>query len=312
MKTALAVPRPKKQLRQRVEVTPIHRVNDAAQLGQFIPLHYHGQMLANEQRMNPFHEAIAKRVPIDSHVVELGGGTGVLSFFAAKRARKVTMVERLPHVAAAARRLLAANGVSNKVTVVEADARDFVPDEPADVVICEMLHSSLLREQQIEVLSRFKAQHEAQFNRRVARIIPEASILAVQPIFQPYDFHGYYAPVPFFFEAGAVGSNTIEMGEPYVYSVIEYTEVLPESFALDGILVVNQTGTVNALRFITKIPVGIFAEERRSADWHMPYMSLALPRQLTVSIGDILHVSFQYDAGASIESLQSCIQATLL
>jgi hypothetical protein len=30
----------------------------------------HGQMLANEQRMSPFHEAIAKRVPIDSHVVD--------------------------------------------------------------------------------------------------------------------------------------------------------------------------------------------------------------------------------------------------
>lgn len=309
MKPARAAPSPKDPTRSKVAVTPIHRVDEAEQLGQFIPLHYHGQMLANEQRMGPFHEAIARRVPIGSHVVELGGGTGVMSFFAARRARKVTTVERLPHVAAAARRLLAANGVSSKVTVIEADALEFLPDEPADVVICEMLHSSLLRERQIEVLSSFKARHQAHFGKPVPRIIPEATILAVQPIYQPYDFHGFCAPVPFFFEAGAMGSNTIEMGEPNVYSIIEYVEQLPETFALDQPLVVNRKGVVNALRFVTKVPVGLFPEERRSVDWHLPYMSLPLPYPIPVTVGDLLRVQFQYDAGASIESLQSSIRA---
>lgn len=312
MKPALAELRPKKQPRRKVEVTPIHRVNEAAQLGQFIPLHYHGQMLANEQRMAPFHEAIDKLVPRDCHVVELGGGTGVMSFFAAKNARKVTLVERLPHVATAARRLLAANGVSDKVTVVEIDARDFIPDEPADVVICEMLHVALVREKQIEVLQRFKSQHESHFGRRVPLIIPEASILAVQPVFQPYEFHGYYAPVPFFFEAGVSGTNTVEMGQPHIYSVIQYTEALPETFSLDTALTIEQKGIVNALRFITKVPVGLFPTEMRSADWHMPYMSLALPHALEVTVGDLLRVRFQYDAGDSIESLQSSLQATIL
>jgi type I protein arginine methyltransferase len=312
MKPALVELGLNKQSRRNVEVTPIHRINEAAQLGQFIPLHYHGQMLANELRMAPFHEAIDKLVPIRSHVVELGGGTGVMSFLAAKRARHVTMVERLPHVAAAARRLLAANGVTEKVTVVEADARDFVPEEPADVVICEMLHSGLLREQQIEVVRRFKANHEARFGMRVPRIIPEACILAVQPIFQPYDFHGYYAPVPFFFEAGAAGSNTVEMGEPLIYSILQFAEELPERFVFDGMLTVNRQGTVNALRFVTKVPVGLFHDEGRSADWHMPYMSLALPNPIAVTVGDMLRASFQYDAGGSIESVQTSLQARLL
>lgn len=312
MKSALADRQHQKPTRRSVDVTPIHRVNEAAQLGQFIPLHYHGQMLANELRMAPFHEAIEKIVPVGSHVVELGGGTGVLSFFASKRAGRVTMVERLPHVAAAARRLLAANGVSEKVTVVECDARDFVPDEPADLVICEMLHSALLREQQIDVLQRFKAQHEARFGQPVPRIIPEASILAVQLVYQPYDFHGYYAPVPFFFEAGAVGASTVEMGQPMVYSVIEYARDLPELFSYAGLLTAERDGTVNALRFITKNPVGLFHEEGRSADWHLPYMSLPLAHPIAVTIGDSIHVSFQYEAGASIESLQTSIQTILL
>lgn len=312
MKPAVADLHAKKHPRRSKAVTPIHRVNDLAQLGQFIPLHYHGQMLANERRMAPFHEAIDRLVPNNSHVVELGGGTGVMSFFAAKHARRVTLVERLPHVAAAARHLLAANGVSDKVTVIEADARDFLPDEPADIVICEMLHSALVREKQIEVLQRFKAQHEAHFGRRVPRIIPEATILAVQPIFQPYDFHGYHAPVPFFFEAGAQGVSTLEMGQPFIYSVIQYAEDLPESFSVDAQIIAERDGSINALRFITKVPVGIFPEEFRSADWHMPYMSLALPHPVPVSMGDLLRVRFQYDAGETIESLQSTLMVNVL
>lgn len=309
MKPALAARRPQK-LPRRIEVSPLHRIDDEAHLGQFIPLHYHGQMLANEFRMAPFREAIEKLVPVGSHVVELGGGTGVLSYFAAKRARKVTMLERLPNVAAAARRLLAANGASDKVTVVEADAHNFVPTEPVDVVICEMLHAALLREKQIDVLQRFKLRHMAKFGVRVPVIIPEATILAMQLIHQRYDFNGYYAPVPFFLEAGATGDNTIEMGEPKIYSVIDYLEELPEMFAVDGTLSTEKTGTVNAVRFITKNTVGLFPQERRSADWHMPYLSVPLPQPIPVQAGDSLRVRFQYNAGGSIESLQSSLQAS--
>jgi protein arginine N-methyltransferase 1 len=286
------------------------RTRDDDELGQFIPLHYHGQMLADELRMAPFHEAIDRLVPLDSHVVELGGGTGIMSFLAAKRARRVTLVERLPHVAAAARCLLLANGASDKVTVVEADARGFVPEEAADVVICEMLHSGLLREKQIKVLECFKAHHQARFGRRVRRFIPEATLLAVQPVFQPYDFHGYHAPVPFSFQAGAVGASTIEMGRPHVYAVIDYAQALPTRFALNEPLTADRAGTVNALRFITKVLVGIFPEERRSADWHLCYLSLPLPSPLEVHEGDVLDVQFRYDAGGSIESLQESIEAT--
>ena len=268
-------------------------------------------MLADEQRMGAFHEAIDKLVPQGSYVVELGGGTGVMSFLASRRARKVTMVERIPQVAAAARLLLARNGVADKVSVVEADARDYVPEEPVDVVICEMLHAALLREKQIEVLGRFKEQHEARFGRRVPLIIPEANLLGVQLVYQPYEFHGYYAPVPFFFEAGSGPGSTIEMGPPALYSLIEYAADLPETFPVDGLLAVDKPGTVNALRFITRTAVGVFMAEKRTADWYLPSMSLALPHPITVVAGDRLHVRFQYDAGGSIESLQASLQASV-
>lgn len=308
MKPAVVNFRAKIQSRRRVAA--LHQVDDDANLGQFIPLHYHGQMLGNEQRMGPFHEAIDKLVPVGSHVVELGGGTGVMSFLASKRARSVTLVERVPHVAAAARRLMLANGAADRVTVAERDAREFVPEQPVDVLICEMLHAGLLREKQVEVVRIFKARHLELFGRPIARILPEATFLATQLVFQPYDFHGYYAPVPLFFEAGAAGVSTVEMSAPLVYAALEYVRPMAELYVADERLTVSQAGTVNALRFITKNVVGVFGAEGRSADWHMPYMSLPLPQPLTVRAGDTLRVRFQYEAGGSIESLQSSLQAT--
>jgi predicted RNA methylase len=160
------------------------------------------------------------------------------------------------------------------------------------------------------VLQRFKIRHLAKFGVRVPLIIPEATILAVQLICQNYDFHGYHAPVPFFLEAGAAGDSTVEMSEPTIYSVVEYVSELPELFVGDKILCANASGTVNAVRFITKNTVGLFPRERRSADWHMPYLSLPLLHSTPVQAGDKLRLRFQYEAGGSIESLQSSLQLT--
>ena len=49
-------------------------------LGQFIPLHYHYDMLRDGYRMETFRLAIESMVTPGIQVVDLGGGTGVLSF----------------------------------------------------------------------------------------------------------------------------------------------------------------------------------------------------------------------------------------
>src|SRR5487761_1017102 len=88
-------------------------------LGQFIPLHYHYNMLTDEARMAGFKEALEKVVPPGGKVLELGGGTGVLSFFAAQNAAKVWCVERNPELVRAARRILALNAGGDRIEVVE-------------------------------------------------------------------------------------------------------------------------------------------------------------------------------------------------
>lgn len=72
---------------------PLHE--DGAEhhyLGQFIPLHYHHNMLTDENRMSNFKAAIDHVVFAGAKVLELGGGTGALSCFATARTSLVSIL----------------------------------------------------------------------------------------------------------------------------------------------------------------------------------------------------------------------------
>ena len=161
-------------------------------LGQFIPLHYHHNMLMDKNRMDSFKAAIEFTVFEGAKVLELGGGTGVLSFLAAQKADKVWCVEFNPVLVAESRRLLALNKNGHKIEVVHADAFEYLPPEPVDVVICEMIHVGMLREKQVEVIEAFKTRYRQRFGDKLPIFIPTAVIMAVQPLQQDYDFSGYH------------------------------------------------------------------------------------------------------------------------
>jgi protein arginine N-methyltransferase 1 len=63
---------------------------ESCYLGQFIPVHYHHNMLMDQNRMHGFKSAIDYAVKPGAKVLELGGGTGVLSWFAAPRPPRST------------------------------------------------------------------------------------------------------------------------------------------------------------------------------------------------------------------------------
>ncbi|HEX5338819.1 MAG TPA: methyltransferase domain-containing protein [Gallionella sp.] len=285
----------------------MNATHEQLELGQFIPFIYHHNMLADPVRMEAFRAAIAIAVPPGARVVDLGGGTGVLSFFAAQRAAKVWCVERNPELAQAARRLLALNPGGERVEVIEADAFDYLPSEPVDVVICEMLHVGMLREKQVPVLASFKRRYLEKFGEPLPRFVPEAFIQAVQPVQQSFDFSGYYAPVPSLQDPSALQQRTLELGLPELFQLVCYDESLPTDCAWHGELTVTRDGQLNALRFITKNVLTIVEDEQHTVDWFSQYLILPLDEPLTVMTGQRLAVSFSYILGAPIAALNPCV-----
>ena len=287
------------------------REAESCYLGQFIPLHYHHNMLMDSNRMQGFKAAINHVVFPGAKVLELGGGTGVLSWFAATKADKVWCVEFNPDMVNEANRLLAQNVNGHKVEVVHADAFEYLPPEPVDIVICEMVHVAMLREKLVEVIENFKQRYLAKFGGPLPIFMPEAIVMAVQPLQQNYDFEGYNAPIVQFQETTVIYSGTTQLAEPAVYSIIDFLQPVDLVIEWQGSFIMEASGRLNALRFVTKNILSVVAASSSTIDWLNHYMVLPLPAAVDVMAGDIVDVSFRYRAGGSIASLQNVLHATV-
>ncbi|MGH8856109.1 MAG: methyltransferase domain-containing protein, partial [Telluria sp.] len=142
--------------------------------------------------------------------------------------------------------------------------------------------------------------------------LPEAVLMAVQPMQVEYDFEGFHAPIVQFQQTHVIYPGTVELAQPAVYSLIDFSQPVDSVFAWEGGIAVEKGGNFNALRFITKNVLAIVQEEANTIDWLNHYMTLPLAQQIKVEAGDLLHVAFQYRAGGSIPSLQASIRTQVV
>ncbi|MEQ9364708.1 MAG: methyltransferase domain-containing protein [Leptospirales bacterium] len=289
----------------------------AKELGRFIPQHYHYQMLLDEARMIGFRAALELVVPVGGRVLELGTGTGVLSFFAARSgASRVWCVERQPDLADRARSLLAANGVGDRVSVVTGDAFAYLPPEPVDLVVCEMLHSALLRESQVRMLAEFRDRYQKKFGPTLPVFVPQATLLGVEPIEFDYDFFDYRAPLPLFEDPSNPSNRVKALGPVTPYQIVDYLSASPGPIAFDGSLSVAEAGECNALRFVTKNVLaidpgaspgegqdGVRPADTRIIEWMNQNLVVPLATPLAVGAGAALAARFAYQPGDEIEAL---------
>jgi len=277
------------------------------ELGQLIPLHYHYHMLRDHARMNGFRRAIEACVRPGAKVLEFGGGTGVLSFFAAQQASRVWCVERNPELVSEARRLLAQNPNTERIEMIQADAFEYLPPEPIDVVICEMLHVGLLREKQLAVIKAFKERYVQRFSGPLPVFIPEAVLQAVQPVQQSFDFEGYYAPTILFQDPVVSHISTRELGALVLYQQLTYESPFDLLCQWSGSLPIAMGGTLNALRVVTKNILAILVDSQSTIDWHNQYLIVPLAKEFLVKPGDTVHVAFHYTAGDPLPSFQPLV-----
>ncbi|WP_040351824.1 methyltransferase domain-containing protein [Blastopirellula marina] len=272
-------------------------------LGQFIPLHYHFEMLRDRYRMQSFREAIEATVRPGDKVVDLGGGTGVLSFFAARAGAEVWYCERNPELVDAAQRILRDNHVSQQVHIVQADAAEFAPPTPVDFVICEMLHVGLLREKQIAVISAFQRNYQQAHGPALPRFIPEGTLLACQPVEQDFVFEGFLATGPLFQAPADDHADTKVLAEAAIHHMVWYDKPLRSDIAWSGKFEIAQDGQLNGVRFITKNALTVLIEDQRVIPWHNQFLVMPIEQPLQVSAGDVIEISFQYEAGAELAQL---------
>ena len=122
----------------------------ASALGRLVPL-WHVPMMNDGIRNEAYYAALRAAVTPESHVFEIGTGSGLLAMMAARLgAKSVTTCEAEPLIAATARRIIADNGLDARITLLAKKSTDVNIGadmaQPADVMVSEILSSELLGE----------------------------------------------------------------------------------------------------------------------------------------------------------------------
>jgi SAM-dependent methyltransferase len=102
-------------------------------------LAFHRDLLGDHERTDAYRRAIEAVVRPGDVVVDLGCGSGILSFFACRAgARRVYAIDELP-VIELARTLARANGIEERIVFINKSSYDAVIDEPVDVLVTETM-----------------------------------------------------------------------------------------------------------------------------------------------------------------------------
>jgi protein arginine N-methyltransferase 1 len=151
---------------------------DIENRGTFEDFSCHEAMIADNVRMKNYHDAIMRYINPGDVVVDLGTGTGVLSFFAAERdPKKIYAIDHSDLMITIARTIADANGIEN-VLFVPQNSRSFEPDEKVDVILHEQMGSNLIDENMIENILDLKRR----VLKSTGRVLPGKFELFLEPI----------------------------------------------------------------------------------------------------------------------------------
>jgi ubiquinone/menaquinone biosynthesis C-methylase UbiE len=112
----------------------------------------HLLMLKDNERMTAYHRAINALVAPGDVVIDIGTGSGILAFLAAKAgADRVYAIEKGPMITLA-RELSKANGFDRIVTFIEGDSRELEIPETGDVIVSELMGVFAVDENMLDIL----------------------------------------------------------------------------------------------------------------------------------------------------------------
>lgn len=126
-----------------------HKVSSIDSFNEFL---IHEMMLADRVRVEAYHSAISKYVKPGDTVIDLGTGTGILAFFAAKKgAKKVYAIDH-SGIISTAEKVAAYNNIKN-IEFRRTHSKKFTLDTPVDIIIHEQMGSFLFNERMVDNIS---------------------------------------------------------------------------------------------------------------------------------------------------------------
>ena len=205
---------------------------------------YHHDLTSDPERLAGFYEAIQNKAK--GTVYDIGAGSGILSIWASAHSNFVYAVEINKNVAKRTRSRLKS---FKNIKVITGDARDtlFLKNadlKRADLIICEMLDTALIDEEQVPVLNSVM-----KYLKEDGEIIPYGVINCVEPVQTAvehicYEEHGK--------------PETEVLGDLTAYSTIKFKgsptsklKPIEEKFDTVVDLKINSKGMISGMKITT-------------------------------------------------------------
>jgi enediyne biosynthesis protein CalE3 len=158
-------------------------------------------MLGDQRRVKAYDRALARALRPGDVVVDVGAGLLVLSLLALRHgARHVYAVEADPEIAFLAREIVARNGIEDRITVIQEDARLVRLPEQADLFVSEMM-GNLGPEEEMAAIIAAVARNNL---RPEARVVPQRLVTRVQAVELAAEGWGVWQDDAWGFSLGAV------------------------------------------------------------------------------------------------------------
>lgn len=245
---------------------------------------YHFDLLKDSARLAVFLEAIREYDGSGELAYDLGCGSGVLSYFLSDRFKEVISIEVERDTFRCAQDNLSD---FNNIEVINSDVLEYDFQKKADLIVCEMLDTALIDEEEIPVLN-----HARKALKKGGKIIPmgivnSAELVSMQREYIHWDENARYE----------------EFSKPVIYSAFDFLDDIDPNFECDIRFKIEKDGIINGLKLTTFTKLN---ENIICGPTPMLNPPLLIPlEEKSVKCNDFINVKIKYIMGNGIESIET-------
>lgn len=244
---------------------------------------YHFDLIKDSQRLSAFYQAINEYDGKNDLAYDLGCGSGILSYFLSSHFRQIISLEIDSSAYECAKENLA--DLTN-VNVINADVLKYDSDKKADLIVCEMMDTALIDEEQIPVLN-----HAKKFLKPDGRIIPQGVINSAELVNMEREYIHWDENAKYEIFSDAM-----------FYSKIDFLDDIDSHFEENLSFKVKKDGIVNGLKITTFTKL---SNDLICGPTPMLNPPLLIPfDEKSVKSNEYITVKLKYIMGNGIESIE--------
>lgn len=245
---------------------------------------YHSDLLKDKERLSVFFEAIEEYSSNNDLAYDLGCGSGILSYFLSNKFKEIVSIEIDEKTYNCAKDNLSD---FENIEVVNSDVLNYNFTKKADLIVCEMLDTALIDEEEVIALN-----HAKSFLKEEGVIIPQGIINTVELVNLERHYVHWDEDV-----------NYEALSKPMVYSKFDFKDDLNPEFKVNLALKASKEGIVNGIKITTFTKLN---DEIICGPTPMLNPPLLIPLdEKEVMANDLINVELKYIMGNGIESIET-------